>query len=291
MNLLKAAATVSGLTFLSRITGLVRETLTASVFGAGPMTEAFIVAFRLPNLLRRLFAEGAFSQAFVPILAARRPGDGSSPKARQGAWSTRSPRPCSGRCWRTCPCMGVRRPPPILVWMMASSGLAKQPGRLRHAATDMTRFMFPYILFMSMVALLAAGILNTWKRFAVPAFTPVLLNVSLHRRRAGADALVLRPARSTRWPPASMHRRSWPSWRSRSWALRAHRACCRGIGLHPVAALRPTATSTTRRILKRMAPAVLAVSVAQLSLIVNTHIASRLEAGSVVLGVNYAATG
>src|SRR5690242_540201 len=69
MNLLKAAAAVSGMTLLSRITGLMRETLVASTFGAGPHTDAFFVAFRLPNLLRRLVGEGAFSQAFVPVLA------------------------------------------------------------------------------------------------------------------------------------------------------------------------------------------------------------------------------
>jgi putative peptidoglycan lipid II flippase len=74
LNLLRSAATVSGLTLLSRITGLIRENLTATVFGASALTDAFFVAFRLPNLLRRMFAEGAFSQAFVPILAAAREG-------------------------------------------------------------------------------------------------------------------------------------------------------------------------------------------------------------------------
>jgi len=69
VNLLRAAATISGLTLVSRILGLVRETLVASVYGAGALTDAFFVAFRLPNMLRRLFAEGAFTQAFVPVLA------------------------------------------------------------------------------------------------------------------------------------------------------------------------------------------------------------------------------
>ena len=79
MNLLRAAATISGLTLLSRVTGLVRENVTASVFGVSAFTDAFFVAFRLPNLLRRLFAEGAFSQAFVPLLAQARTqgGDGA----------------------------------------------------------------------------------------------------------------------------------------------------------------------------------------------------------------------
>ena len=82
MNLLKAAATVSGFTLLSRITGLIRENLTASIFGASALTDAFFVAFRIPNLLRRLFAEGAFSQAFVPILAEYR--NRQSPEETRG---------------------------------------------------------------------------------------------------------------------------------------------------------------------------------------------------------------
>ncbi|MEY4863464.1 MAG: murein biosynthesis integral rane protein MurJ, partial [Pseudomonadota bacterium] len=82
MSLLKSAAVVSGFTLLSRITGLVRETITATVFGASAYTDAFFVAFRLPNLLRRLFAEGAFSQAFIPILA--------SARTQAGAQQTRS---------------------------------------------------------------------------------------------------------------------------------------------------------------------------------------------------------
>src|SRR5690606_41036113 len=87
MSLLRAAATVSGLTLLSRITGLIRENLTAAIFGASAFTDAFFVAFRLPNLLRRLFAEGAFSQAFVPILAesrtrAEQAGGGDTQAAR-----------------------------------------------------------------------------------------------------------------------------------------------------------------------------------------------------------------
>jgi putative peptidoglycan lipid II flippase len=82
MNLLKTAATISGLTLLSRITGLIRETLTAAYFGAGAQTDAFFVAFRLPNLLRRLFAEGAFSQAFVPVLGKIKTQEGEEPALR-----------------------------------------------------------------------------------------------------------------------------------------------------------------------------------------------------------------
>jgi len=167
MNLLKAASTVSLLTLASRITGLVRELLVAATFGASAATDAFNVAFRIPNLLRRLFAEGAFSQAFVPILAGTRARDGDD-VTRQLIDAV-----ATVLCWvllATC-AVGVIAAP-VIVWVMAS-GLARFDD-----AVMMTRWMFPYIGCMSLVAL-AAGILNTWKRFAVPAATPVLLNLAV----------------------------------------------------------------------------------------------------------------
>ena len=90
MNLLKAAASVSAMTLLSRITGFARDTLIAVFFGAGALTDAFFVAFRIPNLLRRLFAEGAFSQAFVPVVGEYR--------SRQGEAATRRLAPGTGLC-------------------------------------------------------------------------------------------------------------------------------------------------------------------------------------------------
>ncbi|MEY3252601.1 MAG: hypothetical protein RL227_1574, partial [Pseudomonadota bacterium] len=166
MNLLRAASTVSLLTLLSRVTGLVRDQLIAAHFGAGALTDAFNVAFRIPNLFRRLFAEGAFSQAFVPLLAATRERDGDA--------VTRDLVDAVGTVltWVllvTC-ALGVIAAP-VLVWLMGS-GLERFD-----AAVVMTRWMFPYIGFMSLAAL-GAGVLNTWQRFAVPAATPVLLNLS-----------------------------------------------------------------------------------------------------------------
>jgi O-antigen/teichoic acid export membrane protein len=167
VNLLKAASTVSLLTLLSRVTGLVREQMIAALFGAGAATDAFNVAFRIPNLFRRLFAEGAFSQAFVPLLAATR--------ARDGDEATRDlvHAVATVLAWVmlvVC-ALGVVGAP-VLVWLIGS-GLKDF-----EAAVLMTRWMFPYIGLMSMVAL-SAGILNTWRRFAVPAVTPVLLNLSV----------------------------------------------------------------------------------------------------------------
>src|SRR5690606_25619810 len=168
MNLLRAASMVSLFTLASRITGLVRELLIATTFGASATTDAFNVAFRIPNLLRRLFAEGAFSQAFVPIL--------SESRTREGEESTRLliNAVATVLFWTLLfvSVLGVVGAP-VLVWLMAS-GLQESGGF--DAAVVMTRWMFPYIGFMSLVAL-SSGILNTWGRFAVPAATPIFLNV------------------------------------------------------------------------------------------------------------------
>jgi putative peptidoglycan lipid II flippase len=171
MSLLKSASTVSLFTLASRITGLLRELLMAATFGASAFTDAFNVAFRIPNLLRRLFAEGAFSQAFVPVLAASRAANGELATkqlidhvATVLAWAV-----------MLTSVLGVAAAP-VLVWLMAS-GLQSSPAGFE-AAVLMTRWMFPYIAFMALVAL-GAGVLNTYKRFAVPAATPVLLNLCM----------------------------------------------------------------------------------------------------------------
>ncbi|MFN9139647.1 MAG: murein biosynthesis integral membrane protein MurJ, partial [Betaproteobacteria bacterium] len=171
MNLLRAAATVSSLTLLSRVTGLVRDLILARVFGGGAAMDAFAAAFRLPNLLRRLFAEGAFSQAFVPILAEVRSRRG------EGETRTLASHVFSGLFWvvLAVSILGVLFAP-VLVYVIAS-GFARNPATFE-LATLLTRWMFPYILFMSLVAF-AAGVLNTFNRFAVPAVTPVLLNLSM----------------------------------------------------------------------------------------------------------------
>ena len=170
MNLLKTLSTVSALTLLSRIAGLARESLKAFAFGAGMQMDAFEAAFRLPNILRRLFAEGAFSQAFVPILAEYRARAATPRRATwRGAWP-----PPRGRADRLS-ALGIVAAP-WLVYLLAS-GFAQTPGKVELTA-ELIRIMFPYILFISLVSL-AGGVLNVYRRFAIPAFTPVLLNVSM----------------------------------------------------------------------------------------------------------------
>lgn len=265
MNLLRAAATVSGLTLASRVTGLIRDLIISRVFGASAETDAFNVAFRLPNLLRRLFAEGAFQQAFVPIL--------SEVHAQESAERTRQVinHVASALFWVVLlASLAGALAAPVLVWLVAS-GLARDPAAFDLAAS-MTRWMFPYILFMSLVAL-SAGVLNTFRRFSVPAFTPILLNVSfivcaiwLAPR---LDQPILALAVAVVAGGVLQLAMQLP-------ALAAIGMLPRLGGLR--SALRDPAV---RRILALMLPAVFAVSVAQLSIIINTNIASHLAVGSV----------
>ncbi len=265
MNLLRAAATVSGLTLASRVTGLARDLVISRVFGASAETDAFNVAFRLPNLLRRLFAEGAFQQAFVPILAEVR--------TREGDSRTRAlvDHVASALFWAVLATsiVGVLAAP-ALVWLLAS-GLARDPAAFDLAAL-MTRWMFPYILFMSLVAL-SAGVLNTFRRFAVPAATPVLLNLSFI-----ACALWLAPQLSR---PILALAAAVVVGGVLQLAIQVPALARLGM-LPRLGGLRAAlADPAVRRILKLMLPAVFAVSVAQLSIIINTNIASHLATGSV----------
>ncbi len=273
MNLFKAASTISLLTLVSRITGLARELLIATTFGASALTDAFNIAFRIPNLLRRLFAEGAFSQAFVPVLAASKQthGDAATRDMIDHVASL-----LSLALLVTC-IVGVAGAP-ALVWVMAS-GLSQNPAGME-AAVAMTRWMFPYIGFMSMVAL-SAGILNTWRHYIVPAATPVLLNLAMIGAawwgapwfaRMGVQPIyalaagvmlggVLQLAIQI---PALMRLGMLPRMRWGWGALK-----------------RAWADPGSRRILKLMGPALLGVSVAQISLLINMQIASHLPTGSV----------
>ena len=273
MSLFKSASTVSALTLVSRITGLVRELLIASTFGASAMTDAFNVAFRIPNLFRRLFAEGAFSQAFVPVLAASKSQNGDE---QTMLLIDRVATLLSWALLLTC-VAGVAAAP-FLVYAMAS-GLKQDP-RGFEAAVFMTRWMFPYIGFMSLVAL-SSGVLNTWRRFAVPAATPVLLNVAMIAAAwFGAPwfkSLGIEP----------VYALAAGVMVGGVLQLAVQVPALRKLGLLPKisfnwsAARQAWADPATRNIAKLMLPALLGVSVAQISLLINTQIASHLTPGSV----------
>ena len=170
-GLIKSTFVVSGATLISRVLGFARDMIFANLFGAGAGTDAFFVAFKIPNFLRRLFAEGAFSQAFVPVLAETR-SRGDHTAVRDLIAST------SGT-------LGVILLLITLLAILASDGLVYlfAPGFHGHAdkfalAADMLQLTFPYLLFISLTAL-AGGVLNTYGRFAIPALTPVWLNIVL----------------------------------------------------------------------------------------------------------------
>ena len=273
MSLIKSVSTVSLWTLASRITGLARELLMAAAFGASAMTDAFNVAFRIPNLFRRLFAEGAFSQAFVPVLAASKARHGDAPtKVLVDRVATLLVLALVVTCL-----VGVVAAP-WLVWAMAS-GLQKNPAGF-DAAVFMTRFMFPYIGFMSMVAL-ASGVLNTWKRFAVPAATPVLLNVCM----IGAAWLLVPWFRQQGIEP--IFAMAAGVMLGGLLQLLVQIPALLKIGMLPrlglsLSSLRQAvADPDTRNIGRLMLPALLGVSVAQISLLINTQIASHLPTGSV----------
>ena len=273
VSLFKAASTVSLLTLASRVTGLFRDTLFVSVFGVSALTDAFYVAFRIPNLFRRIFGEGAFSQAFVPVLAGCRAKDGDA-GARMLVDHV-----STVLLWTlVLLCIAGVLGAPLLVWALAS-GLRKDP-QAYDAAVLMTRWMFPYIGFMSLVAL-AGGILNTWRKFVVPAASPVLLNITL------ILSIVLLVPMFQRLGIEPIYSQCVGVMAGGILQLGIQLPALRRIGMLPrigVAAgsLRASLNDpATRTILRLMLPALLGVSVAQVSLLINTQIASYLPAGSV----------
>ncbi|MBF8776986.1 murein biosynthesis integral membrane protein MurJ [Pseudomonas fulva] len=262
MNLLKSLAAVSSITMISRVLGFVRDTILARIFGAGVATDAFFIAFKLPNLLRRIFAEGAFSQAFVPILAEY--------KSQQGEEATRTfVAYVSGLLTLVLAVVtgiGILAAPWV-VWATA-------PGFVDNAekyqlTTDLLRVTFPYILLISLSSLVGA-ILNTWNRFSVPAFTPTLLNVAMI-----VFAVVLTPYFN---PPIMAL--AWGVLAGGLAQLLYQLPALKRIGMLVLPRLN-LKDAGVWRVLKQMLPAILGVSVSQISLIINTIFASFLVAGSV----------
>lgn len=266
MNLLKTLATISGMTMLSRVTGMIRDILIARAFGATAYTDAYNIAFRIPNLLRRLFAEGAFSQAFVPILAEY--------KIQKGHAATKelADHVTTVLVWIllfTC-LLGITAAP-VVVYLIAT-GLQSTP-EVFEASVVMTRIMFPYIGFMSLVAL-SGGILNTWREFKIPALTPVLLNLS-----SIVASLFLAP-----YLKQPVYALAIAVFVGGVLQLAIQIPALIKIGMLPSLAFNPLFALNdpgVRRILRKMGPAVFAVSAAQISIMINTNIASRLEHGSV----------
>ena len=265
MNLFRALATVSAMTLLSRITGLLRDMLQGAVFGAGGPLDAYIVAFRLPNLLRRLFGEGAFSQAFVPII-----GEYANTRGEEQT-RTLLDDVATLLFWALIVVTAIGTlAAPVIIWIVTDwAGNDSQ----FDLATLLLRIMFPYILFISLVAL-TSGVLNTWRKFAVPAFSPVMLNLSL-------IAATLIAARYAHPPVMAL---ALGVFIGGVLQLAIQVPALRAIGMLPRIHLRLRAAwadEGVRRILRLMGPALLGVSVAQISIVINTKFATWLPLGSV----------
>ena len=250
------------MTMLSRVLGFVRDAIIARFFGAGASADAFFVAFKLPNLLRRIFAEGAFSQAFVPILAEY--------KNQQGDEATRT---------FIAYIAGMLT---LILALVTAGGIVAAPWIIYVTApgfvdsadkyaltTSLLQVTFPYIFLISLASL-AGAILNTWNRFSVPAFAPTLLNVSMI-----FFAVFLAPY----FDPPIMAL-AWACLVGGVLQLVYQLPHLKKIGMLvlPKISFR---NSGVWRVIRLMGPAILGVSVAQISLIINTIFASFLQSGSV----------
>jgi putative peptidoglycan lipid II flippase len=261
MNLLRALLAVSSLTTVSRVLGYARDFFIARIFGAGALTDAFFVAFKIPNLLRRLFAEGAFSQAFVPLLAEHKNHDEAAARTLIDAAAT-----LLFLALVLAAALGMAAAP--LIVYLTAPGFAAEPGKFE-LTVQLLRITFPYLVFISLVAL-SAGILNTWNRFAVPALTPALLNVAVivgavfFADRFDPPVLVL----------------AWAVFAGGALQLAFQVPFLAKLGLLPRWRL-DFHHPGVRRLLLLMAPAAFGVSVSQVSLLINQVFASFLPAGSV----------
>ncbi len=261
-GLLRSTAVFSAMTFISRITGLVRDQVYAAVFGANPAMDAFLVAFRIPNFLRRLSAEGSFSMAFVPVLSEYR-------ERRDHAAVKELVDRVAGTLLAVLlvlTALAVLAAPWVIRVFAPGFDADGTQGQL---AAGMLRITFPYLLFISMASL-AGGVLNSYQRFAVPALSPVLLNIAMI-----TAALALAPRMEQ--PVMAL---AWGVFAAGILQLAFHLPSLARLGLLP----RPrwgAAHEGVRRVMKLMVPTLFGSSVAQLNLLLNTIVASMLIGGSV----------
>ncbi len=171
-GLLRSSAVVGIMTMISRVLGLIRDVVVAGYFGASGASDAFFVAFKIPNFLRRLFAEGAFAQAFVPVLSEYR----SQRDLTAVQFLVNRTAGSLGFVLLLVTLLGSIGSP--LLAMLFAPGFYLSGSESFGLAADMLRITFPYLMLISLTAFCGA-ILNSYERFAVPAFTPVLLNVCL----------------------------------------------------------------------------------------------------------------
>ncbi len=262
MTLFRSVATVGSWTMVSRLFGFARDILTAAILGAGPVADAFFVAQRLPNLFRSLFAEGAFSAAFVP-LANRALVDGGKPALKEFAEEAFA-------VLFTALLVFVILGEIFMPWVMRviAPGFEQEPAKFQ-LVVNLTRITFPYLLFISLTAL-QGGLLNTVDRFAAAAATPVLLNLFLI---AGLLLMMALHLPDGRLLAAALTLSGVAQF---CWLMLSCRGADVGLRLRM-----PHLTKGVRQTLRVMGPGVLGAGVTQLNLLVSTALASLLPGGSV----------
>lgn len=262
VRLARAFATVGGYTLASRALGFARDVLIAAALGAGPVADAFFVAFRLPNLFRRLFAEGAFAAAFVPMFTEILAKEGRGAARRFGAESLSA---MVAALSVFCAAMQVAMP-----WVMLglAPGFADEPAKFADAVT-FGRIAFPYLLFVSLVAHLG-GALNALGRFAAAAAAPILLNLVLIAFLLAASPFLPSPGHALAWGVFAAGIVQF------LWTFEA----CRRAGM-AFRLPRPRLGGRVRTLLVRILPGAVGAGAAQVNLVVGTILASLLPTGAV----------
>ncbi len=261
-GLLRSSAVVSVMTLLSRVLGMVRDMVVAAYFGSSPAADAFFIAFKIPNFMRRLFAEGAFAQAFVPVLSEYR-AQRSLAEVKQLVDRVAG---TLGLTLTAITALGVVASPYLI--MLFAPGFRGEPEKLALAG-ELLRITFPYLLLISLTAF-CGGILNSYGRFAVPAFTPVLLNVCM----IGATVLL------TPYFDQPIMALAWGVFIAGMAQLLFQLPFLARIQLLPFP--RPNRKDEgVKRIMTLMLPALFGVSVSQINLLLDTVLASFLQTGSV----------
>jgi len=262
LNLLRAAATVGSLTGLSRVTGFVRDLMIAAILGAGILADAFFVAFKLANFLRRLFAEGAFNAGFVPLFARTLEGEGESAARRFGEEAL--------AIMTAVLLLVVLLAELSMPWFVRVIASGFEPTGERFAlAVELSRVTFPYLMFISLAALFS-GVLNSVGRFAAAAFAPVLLNVVLIAALLLASLHPETPAHALAWGVAlaGVLQLAWV-------AVAAARS---GMALR----LRlPRITPRIKRLFLLILPGAVGAGVYQINLVVDVWFASHLPVGAI----------
>ena len=271
MSLARNVGTIGGLTAVSRVFGFVRDMLLARVLGAGLAADAFQLAFVLPNTFRRLFAEGAFSVAFVPMYSKALHGEGGEAEAELFANHVLAIFVWVLLGFSALAMLAM----PVIVWLLASE-FARIPGKYE-LAVSLSRITFPYLGFVSLVAMLS-GVLNARSRFAPGAIVPLVLNIVLIagivtgyllRRESGSDVTVAY-ALAVAVTIAGIAQLAYMAWATRKAGVR--------LSLRP-----PRLTPDVRRLMMRILPATLGAGVYQVSQFVDTFFATSLPQGSLTL--------